>query len=99
MNMSMTGEARSFLTIASQSDLWSGEHRIVNPIFNDLNLDDSQIAKFTFRSALDPQLFLYKNTFGGLSSTSTGVSAKEDGDIEITPVPANPSGILPGDNN
>jgi hypothetical protein len=100
MNMAMTGEARSFLTIASQSDLWSGEHRIVNPIFNDLNLDDKQIAKFTFKSDLDSQLFLYKNTYmGGSASTSMPEPILDDGDIEITPIEINSSGILPGDNN
>lgn len=99
MNMSMSGEARSFLTIASQSDLWSGEHRIVNPIFNDLNLDEKQFAKFSFKSSLETPLFLYKNTYDGAVSSSSPPATKINNDIEITPVPVNPAGILPGENN
>ncbi|MBI2474149.1 MAG: hypothetical protein HYV68_00440 [Candidatus Taylorbacteria bacterium] len=94
MKISMAGEARNFITIASQSALWSGEHRIVNPIFNNLNVDEKDMAKFTFESSLETPLFLYKNSVMPEESTST---LPINAPIKITPV-NNDAGVLPDED-
>jgi hypothetical protein len=100
MSISMTGEARNFLTVASQSDLWSGERRIVNPIFNNLDLDDRRFAQFNFKSPLETSLFLYKNVYktspAETVSEEMEIKAPEnDSAIIITP-PLPTGGVLPG---
>jgi hypothetical protein len=96
MKITMGGEARNFLTIASQSALWSGEHRVVNPLFNDLNVDEKDFARFSFQSSLDPTFFLYKSTLAGFEAPSSAASSTPDGGIRITPVNSN-GGILPSE--
>ncbi|OHA17491.1 MAG: hypothetical protein A3B08_00255 [Candidatus Taylorbacteria bacterium RIFCSPLOWO2_01_FULL_43_44] len=93
MTISMGGEAINFITIASQSDLWSGEDRMIDPLFNDLSLVSKDLARFSFESALQKERFLYRNTF---SAEAVASSTEEviEGNVEISPAEG---GILPSD--
>lgn len=56
----LEGQAKSFNSVALQSDSFAGEKFIKNPIFSDVNLDDSGNVLFTFVATLDPALLSYK---------------------------------------
>ncbi len=64
--VSVNGEARSYLAIAQQSDLFEKNKYIKNPIFSDFQLTDIDTVTFSLTFTLDPDLLLYgrkiKNT-------------------------------------
>lgn len=60
-SLSMAGEARNFSAIALQSDILGQEKYIKNPVFSDLNPDQSGNIIFKFSASLDPSLTSYKN--------------------------------------
>ena len=59
--VSMKGQARSFSDIALQSDVFAKTKQIRDPIFADLNLDQTGNVVFSLSAALDPSLTLYRN--------------------------------------
>ncbi len=69
-SISMKGQAVNFLAIASQSDVFSSDKKIINPLFSELNLDDKGTANFAFKSSLDSLSFLYKSVFNNVASST-----------------------------
>lgn len=69
-SISMKGQAVNFLAIASQSDVFSADKKIINPLFSGLNLDDKGTANFAFKSGLDSPSFLYKSISGSVASST-----------------------------
>lgn len=59
VKVTMKGQAKNFASVALQSDAFTAEKFIKNPIFSDLNLDDSGNVLFTFTATLDPALTTY----------------------------------------
>lgn len=59
--VSMKGQARSFSDIALQSDVFAKTKQIRDPIFADLNLDQTGNVVFSLSATLDPSLILYRN--------------------------------------
>ncbi|KKT44864.1 MAG: hypothetical protein UW34_C0007G0008 [Parcubacteria group bacterium GW2011_GWA2_44_15] len=57
----MTGQAKNFSSVALQSDIFGYEKYIKNPVFSDLNPDQSGNIVFKFSSTVDPALISYKN--------------------------------------
>lgn len=68
-SVSLNGEALGFFAIALQSDEFAAEPKIKNPLFSGLDLDEKGNAKFNFKSSLDGEAFLYKNTFSPPTET------------------------------
>ena len=58
--IALAGEAKNFSSIALQSDIFGQEKHIKNPVFSDLNPDQSGNIVFKFGSSLDPNLVSYK---------------------------------------
>src|SRR3989338_6042889 len=59
--LSMSGQSKNFNSVALQSDIFGREKMIKNPVFSDLNLDQSGNVVFKFSASLDPPLTAYKN--------------------------------------
>jgi len=57
----MDGKASSFGSVALQSDVFSDNKFIEEPIFSNLNLDNKGNVVFNFVAFVNPQLVLYKN--------------------------------------
>lgn len=74
-SVSITGEARGYLPIAQQSDLFEQNRYIQNPIFS--NFTRSETGRVTFSLAFDinPELLIYGRTL-----QSTDVDEVEEGD-------------------
>ena len=62
------GQAVNYSSIAFQSDVISKKRFIKNPVFSDLNLDQSGNVGFNFNATVDPQLLLYKNNLPSVSA-------------------------------
>ncbi len=75
-SLALAGEARNFSSVALQSDIFGQEKYIKNPVFSDLNPDQSGNIVFRFNASLDPNLTSYqKNLASGLSAaTQAGAS-------------------------
>jgi len=64
--ISLAGEAKNFSSIALQSDILGQEKYIKNPVFSDLNPDQSGNIVFKFSGSLDPNLISYKKNLSSL---------------------------------
>ena len=60
-SLSMTGQAKSFNSVALQSDIFGQEKLLKGPVFSDLNLDQSGNVIFKFSVSVDRSLTSYKN--------------------------------------
>ncbi len=61
ITLTARGQAVNYDSIAFQSDVISQKRFIKNPVFSDLNLDQSGNVGFNFNATVDPQLLFYKN--------------------------------------
>jgi hypothetical protein len=61
INIFMKGKARSFSSIALQSDIFGKDKFIKEPIFSNLNLDQKGNAIFDFSAFIDRDLLSYAN--------------------------------------
>lgn len=59
------GEAKSYTSVALLSDSFAGDERIKNPVFSNLNLNETGGVKFSFQSSLDPTMVSFKKYFEG----------------------------------
>lgn len=57
------GEAKSYSSVALLSDSFVGDVRIKNPVFSNLNLNETGGVVFSFQASLDPSMVSYKKTF------------------------------------
>ena len=70
MEVVLRGWAKSFNEVALQSDSFAGEKFIQEPIFSDINLDESGNILFSFSAILDPSLISYGNVVKADSGSS-----------------------------
>jgi len=61
IKISLKGLAKSYASVALQSDSFNNTKGIKNPIFSDLNLDQSGRVSFSIEASLDPEDFKYAN--------------------------------------
>ena len=61
--INMEGIARSFNSLTLQSDIFRDSNIILNPVFSNLNLDESGNVQFNVSARIDPSFVLYRNTF------------------------------------
>lgn len=59
----LNGEAKSYASVALLSDSFAGDERIKNPVFSNLNLNETGGVKFSFQSSLDPSMFSFQKYF------------------------------------
>ena len=57
-----SGEARGYLPIAQQSDLFEENRYVQNPIFSDFSLTDTGRISFSLTFSLNPELLVYGRT-------------------------------------
>ena len=70
ISLNMTGEAKSFNSVALQSDRFRAHKLFSSPIFSGLTLNEKSYVEFNFTSEVDPLIALYKNAFEAVSSES-----------------------------
>jgi len=76
----MTGEAGDYKTVALQSEIFSKESSIVNPLFSNLDLNEKGNVTFNFEARLTPDSILYSKNVD--DSTSEEVSSDiEEGSL------------------
>jgi len=73
--LSMTGEAKSFNSVALQSDVFGKEHYFQNPVFSNFKLSESGDVVFNFTTDVDPALLKYQE--GILRATVTDTSTED----------------------
>lgn len=61
--INMEGIAKSFNSLTLQSDIFRDSNIILNPVFSNLNLDESGNVQFNITARIDPSFVLYRNTF------------------------------------
>ena len=82
VKVEMRGEARSFNTIALESDAFTKSPFIRNPIFSNLNLDSSGNVIFTFNASLDPSLISYSKNVLSENTSNAAPQSVEVGNAE-----------------
>ncbi|MBP9802911.1 MAG: hypothetical protein KBD14_01225 [Candidatus Pacebacteria bacterium] len=60
INIKMNGQALGYRYIALQSDLFSEEKNLINPVFSNLTLDDKSNVNFDLSFSVDPSLVDYE---------------------------------------
>lgn len=86
-NIELKGEAKNFQAVALQSDIFSAESKIINPVFSSLDTNDNGGVSFNFKSGLDSKAFLYSGSFAGNGEENDEETETESGGIIITPAP------------
>lgn len=89
--VTMSGEARSFTSIAQQSDLFEKNRYIRNHIFSDFTVTESGNVSFTLVFTLDPNLLTYRSS---LENTQVNTKVKdgiiiEDKQTDLLPAGTN----------
>lgn len=76
ISLALTGQAKDFSSIAIQSDILGQDKFLKNPVFSDLNPDQSGNVVFKLNLSLDPSLVSYKrlSSLPVSSQNSSGVS-------------------------
>jgi hypothetical protein len=76
ITISLNGIARSYGSVALQSDSFNKAKGLKNPVFSQLNLDPAGNVSFAINALLDPSVFTYSNLVsGGTDTTSPGTDA------------------------
>jgi hypothetical protein len=60
--LTMEGRARSFASVALQSDVFGKGNAIRSPVFDDLNVDPTGDVVFVMSATVDPQLVSYQGS-------------------------------------
>jgi Tfp pilus assembly protein PilN len=60
LELTLNGEARSYASLASASDLMAQSPYFRNPVFSDLSLDDQGNVQFIVTTQVDPSLLSYQ---------------------------------------
>lgn len=82
ITIGMIGEAKSFNSIALQSDVFGVERSFKDPVFSDFSLDESGNVIFNFKTAIDPKLLLYRETLLGTASGKDTAGGAQDADSQ-----------------
>ncbi|MCA9352571.1 hypothetical protein KC901_00100 [Patescibacteria group bacterium] len=69
--VSMTGEAKGYLQIAQQSDIFESNNYIQNHIFSDFALTDTGRITFSLQFTLNPELLQFGRTVKNTESDTT----------------------------
>jgi hypothetical protein len=77
ITLTLKGIAKSYASVALQSDLFNTARGIKHPVFSDLNLDQKGNVVFTVTSELDPEVFSYTQLVGGAGAETPAESAGE----------------------
>ena len=64
----MSGEARSYRTLALQSDVFGESKLIKNPIFSNLSLSTTGDIVFDLSFDVDRSLIMYENVFNTITN-------------------------------
>lgn len=72
--MGMTGQAKSFNSVALQSDVFGAEDSFKDPVFSNFSLNEDGDVIFNFQTTVDPKLLLYRATLLG----KEGSDAKDE---------------------
>ncbi|HBV01431.1 MAG TPA: hypothetical protein DEF00_03510 [Candidatus Taylorbacteria bacterium] len=67
----MTGQAKSFNSVALQSDVFGTERSFKDPIFSNFSLNERGDVIFNFQTTVDPKLLLYRETILGKDDSDT----------------------------
>lgn len=76
--LSMTGQAKSFNSVALQSDVFGSEKAFKDPVFSNFNLDNQGDVIFNFKTTIDPGLLRYRETVLGVSDDDTPDTSEPD---------------------
>ena len=68
VNVNMSGEARSYRTLALQSDVFGESKLIKNPIFSNLSLSTTGDIVFDLSFDVDRSLIMYENVFNTITN-------------------------------
>ncbi len=76
IGVTLAGLAKGYDVVALQSNVFSGNSAIKNPVFSDLKLNDKGQVAFTFNASIDPNLVSFQKIIQGQApvggaSTST----------------------------
>ena len=66
--ISMTGQGKSFNTVALQSDVFGAEPSFKDPVFSNFTLNENGDVVFDFTTSLEPSLLLYRESVLGLET-------------------------------
>ena len=75
VEITMAGEAKSFSAVALQSDVFGGQKIVKDPVFDNLDLDESGNVTFQFKAVIDPDFLLYKNLLAGEAAVGGNAAA------------------------
>lgn len=70
--LTLTGRATQYTSVALQSDIFSQDRYIKNPVFSDLNPDQNGNIVFKFSATVDPALVSYQKNL-----ISAGISGNQ----------------------
>ena len=70
LSIKMSGVAQGYTPIALQSDLFTTNKNIIDPVFSNLLLDDKGNVTFDLSFSVDPSFVNYKNTLSTTENTS-----------------------------
>ena len=73
----MTGQAKSFNSVALQSDVFGTERSFKDPIFSNFSLNERGDVIFNFQTTVDPKLLLYREIVLGRESLDAVGEAQE----------------------
>jgi hypothetical protein len=71
IQVSMTGQARNYASVALQSDELYKQKTLQNVTVSDMTLDQSGIISFKVSALVDSKLLSYSNSYTGSSNTTT----------------------------
>ncbi|PIQ68231.1 MAG: hypothetical protein COV91_05230 [Candidatus Taylorbacteria bacterium CG11_big_fil_rev_8_21_14_0_20_46_11] len=71
ITLSMTGEAKSFNSVALQSDVFGGEQYFQNPVFSNFTLSEKGDVIFNFKTNVDPSILRYQENILRASASAT----------------------------
>lgn len=66
--ISMTGQGKSFNTVALQSDVFGEEPSFKDPVFSNFTLNENGDVVFDFTTSLEPSLLMYRESVLGLQT-------------------------------
>lgn len=81
--LSLTGEAQSFNAVALQSDVFGADPIFQNPVFSNFALNERGNVVFNFRTSLDLDRILYRETLVGAAAKDNEPFSGENGEEEF----------------
>ncbi|MEK7579419.1 MAG: hypothetical protein AAB460_02740 [Patescibacteria group bacterium] len=79
VRVTLQGEARSFASVALQSDEFAKNRSVRDPIFSGLTLDERGDVEFTVSALVDPKVLSYKDRALSAGTAWFDITPEEDG--------------------